>query len=112
MNEATNHWKLKEYNTQNYGKFSGIIKEEIKNIPIREFSFQRFYVGGKHLSLFSHINFSLYYFEERNDLGKTFHEQIKNLTENEYHFFLWPSVETNDFVFSNINIIDLTSGEG
>jgi DNA-binding CsgD family transcriptional regulator len=110
MNGANNYKNLREYNRQNHDRFIYIINELFNNTPIKEFSFQKFYIGGSHLSLFSHVAFSLYYFDERHDLGETFYNTIKNLKENQHHFFIWPSPEVNDFVFNNIYRFNIYGG--
>lgn len=110
MNDNNNYKNLKEYNSQNYDKFIYIINELFKSTPIKEFSFQKFYVGGTHLSLFSHKEFSLYYFDERYDLGETFCNTIKGLNNNKYYFFVWPSPEINDVIFNNIYRFNIYGG--
>lgn len=92
---------LQSLNEQNRERFLNLYKNPLKDTPIVEFSFQRFFIGGEHISLFSHKEFSHYYFSYRNDLGCTFSESIKNLKPNQLKFFLWPQT-TADPVFERI----------
>ena len=110
MNDNNNYQKLKEYNEQKYVEFTSIINEFFKGTPVQEFSFQRFFLGGTHLSLFSHINYRSYYFSERDDLGHIFCEVIKKLKENQFYFFVWPLPNTADPFFENIYRFNIFGG--
>jgi DNA-binding CsgD family transcriptional regulator len=99
MTDVNNYFNLNQYNEQKSAQLRQIIDEDLKNSPIKEFAFQRFYPQGRHLSLFSHVDYRKYYFNSRIDLGITFYNIIINLKRGESLFYIWPN-NSHDEIFN------------
>ena len=87
---SNNYENLYNYYIQNLPIFMNIAQHIICQEPLDYFSYQRFYIGGRHLIFFTNQDYSKHFFDTITDLGKPFSERIKKSELDKINYYIWP----------------------
>jgi len=86
-----NYENLFSYYMQNFHLFMNVSQSIIPD-PLDYFSYQRLYIGGRHLIFFTNPDYGKYFFDTVTDLGETFYKRIINSKINTIEYHIWPSI--------------------
>ena len=96
MND-NNYKNLYAYYIEKLPYFLNISNLITENTPFTYFAYQRLYLGGKHLILFTNQEYAQHFFNTTHDLGQSFGERIKKSEVNRMVFHFWPSIPNTTY---------------
>ncbi len=100
---------LKDYNRSVAPKIAQEVQWFLKQYGITYFSYQRFHEDGRHLSIFSSLEWSDFYLEKLNEDSPAFIEIAQNLDPYEFNPRLWPT-KCSDPVVNALHQYNLWNG--
>ena len=105
-----NYSNLCSYYISNFSSFEDVIKQLFIVTPIKNFAYQRFYIGGQHLIFLSNQDYSKHFFETVHDLGEYFGSAVRKSRPEKLNYYLWPKTPEHDHVFEGMMHYNIWNG--